>query len=761
MMDETFPENVEKQIYADALRKATHDYEELVAQLSVLRLLNDSFQAGSNFYAICQQLVHFMTEAMDVENASVMLVNHERGELRLAAAKSFCEDEGSVFVGRDWSGKAFRLGEGIAGKVAQSRKSILINDTHKESSFVKAERQKVSVRSILSLPLLHGDLLHGVLNLSNSEPGTFDKKKEYAFNLIASTASVALSYASAVEQLRQANEQLESRNRELAAIVAVSESLHSNLELDAVLDASLRNVLEGFDFDVVGVFLRSKSEGVMELKSYRTLQQIPDIESYLQKLITRFSDTIASSLSPATYFRTFTDSPDEGAGQSPHRVCVGIPLSNGDDCFGLVLALTSRESELDEDRTRLLSSFCNQISLAIHNSALISRLKENIRELQETKHQLIQSDKLALLGEMLSGVAHEINNPLAAIMGYSDLLLSDTSLSEDHHAMLKKILRSVDRSRKIVHGLLSFARKTEIQRRETNVIQLIERVLEHRNYDFSINNIEVVKKYESDTCIAAIDPNQMEQVFLNLVNNAFDAMYGRELAGKLEIKTRLTDDPAVHIEFSDNGHGVREADRNKVFEPFFTTKEVGKGTGLGLSISYGIVKEHGGELSLDDAYHDGARFIVKLPVVSIQPSIDDGFVRREAPELNGGRGRVLVVDDEEVVRDFIKVALTSDGFVVDCADDGQAAYETLHAGEYDVVITDLRMPGALDGRRLFLKVHEDNPKLAEGFIFITGDIMEKDANKFLKESGRNFLLKPFALKDLREVVNKTFGNLTL
>jgi PAS domain S-box-containing protein len=208
-----------EQVYVEALRKATESYEELIDELSVLRLLNDSFRTDMDFGEVCKTLIEFTTGAANVENASVMVMDYEQEELRLLAAKSFSEDKLAVFENGRWSGKAFSLGEGIAGQVAKERKSILIYDTLLDQRFVKAEGQKVEVRSILSLPLIHGDWLHGVLNLSNSDPQAFDPMKEHVLNLIASAASVALSRAIIFEELKRSNHKLSTQNVDLAALV--------------------------------------------------------------------------------------------------------------------------------------------------------------------------------------------------------------------------------------------------------------------------------------------------------------------------------------------------------------------------------------------------------------------------------------------------------------------------------------------------------------------------------------------------------------
>ena len=745
----------EKRIYAEALRQASQDYEELVGELSILKLLNDSLQAGIGFNDICRKLVQFLTEAMNVENASIMAFDPEKKELRLLVGKSFYEDEGTMYDDGAWSGEAFRLGEGIAGHVAKERKSILINDTLNDSRFLSTKGQKVEIRSVMCLPLVHGDRLHGVLNLSNSDPDAFTEKKEHALNIIASTASVALSQAIAVGELKQLNQELTVRNRELKAVNALSESLHSNLDLDPVLAESLTNISDGFDVEAAAIFIRDNETGAMKLGSYTARSADPGIKRMLQAAGRRHGGEIIRSGGNGPYICSADTLLLEEACRSEQQLCIGVPLLSGEDCFGMLIILNANEAPFEEAELKLLSSFCKQISVAIHNSILVSRLKENIAELKETRHRLIQSDKLALLGEMVSGVAHEINNPLAAIMGYSELLIDDETIPDNGKVMLERMVACVDRCRKIVQGLLSFARKTELEKKPADINDIIDRALAHRDYDLTVSSIEVIKSYEVDEPIAVVDPNQMEQVFLNLLNNAFDSLAERDVPGILEIRTCRVDDGMMQIEFIDNGRGIKKSDRKKLFEPFFTTKEVGKGTGLGLSVSYGIVKEHDGNLYLDDAHYCGAKFVVTLPSTAGQWASEGPKSRRVSPVWPKAHGRVLVVDDEEVVADVIETVLSSRGFSVDCATNGEEAYRMMESSDYDLVISDIKMPGSMDGRRLYYEIAERSPELAERFVFISGDVTDKKTAEFLNECGCAFLLKPFSLNDLHEVIEKT------
>lgn len=745
----------EKRIYAEALRQAAQDYEELVGELSILKLLNDSLQVGIGFNDICRKLVQFLTEAMNVENASIMAFDPERKELKLLVGKSFYEDEGTVYDHTAWPGKVFRLGEGIAGQVAEDRRSVLIRDSLYDPRFVSTKGQKVDIRSILCLPLVHGDRLHGVLNLSNSEPDAFTEKKEHALNIIASTASVALSQAIAVDELKQLNQELTVRNRELRAVNSLSESLHSNLDLDPVLAESLTNISDGFDVEAAAIFIRDGETGEMKLGSYTARSADPSIKRMLQAVGRCHGGEIIRSGGNGPYIGSADTLLLEEACCLEQQLCIGVPLLSGEDCFGMLIILNANEAPFEEAELKLLSSFCKQISVAIHNSILVSRLKENIAELKETRHRLIQSDKLALLGEMVSGVAHEINNPLAAIMGYSELLIADETVPDSGKVMLERTVACVDRCRKIVQGLLSFARKTELEKKPADINDIIDRALAHRNYDLTVSSIEVIKSYEVDEPIAVVDPNQMEQVFLNLLNNAFDSMAERDVPGILEIRTCRVDDGMMQIEFIDNGRGIKKSDRKKLFEPFFTTKEVGKGTGLGLSVSYGIVKEHDGNLYLDDAHYCGAKFVVTLPIAAGQQAAEEPKSQGRFPVWPKAHGKILVVDDEDIIIDVIETVLLSRGFSVDCATNGEEAYRMMNSSEYDLVISDIKMPGSMDGRQLYYEIAKQNPALAKRFVFMSGDVTEKRTAEFLSECGRAFLLKPFSLNDLHEVIEKT------
>jgi two-component system NtrC family sensor kinase len=232
--------------------------------------------------------------------------------------------------------------------------------------------------------------------------------------------------------------------------------------------------------------------------------------------------------------------------------------------------------------------------------------------------KLMHTEKMAALGQLVSGVAHEVNNPLAAIVGFTDLLLENPAIPEEAKQELRVILQEAQRTRVIVQNLLSFARQMPAQREPVQINSLLRQTLKLRAYDFSNHGVEINERYDEELPLTVGDPHQLQQVFLNILNNAYDAIQEVRRIGKIEIETSHPKGQ-LEIRFSDNGPGISHPER--IFDPFFTTKEVGKGTGLGLSICYGIVRAHHGEIVARNTPDGiGCTFVVRLPIVAAQPA---------------------------------------------------------------------------------------------------------------------------------------------
>jgi two-component system NtrC family sensor kinase len=380
------------------------------------------------------------------------------------------------------------------------------------------------------------------------------------------------------------------------------------------------------------------------------------------------------------------------------------------------------------------------------------QLEKTVESLKTTQAQLVQSEKLSAVGEFVAGVAHELNNPLATVMGLSELL-QDSKADPQQKRYLDMIHKSSLRCQKIVQSLLSFARRHQPERKPISVNQLIETVLEIVAYQLRTSNIKVNLQLDPNLPLVEGDEHQLQQVLLNIVNNARQAMGQERTDSWIKIVTEVAG-PNIRILLHDNGPGIPPENLPRIFDPFFTTKEVGKGTGLGLSICYGIIKEHGGSITPLNRGGEGATFIIELPVlhgtngahVSSQPTSHETDHARE------GKGkRVLVVDDEEGLLQMMSEELNRRGYEVVTATGGETGLRQLQQNHFDAMICDWKMPG-MSGRQVYEKLRTTRPDFCRRVIFVTGDVINDLMQKFLEQEKRPCLAKPFALAELRRVI---------
>ncbi len=369
----------------------------------------------------------------------------------------------------------------------------------------------------------------------------------------------------------------------------------------------------------------------------------------------------------------------------------------------------------------------------------------DVTERKKMEAQLVQSEKLSSLGEIVSGVAHELNNPLTSIVGYSQLLMMDGSLSEGVREDLDKLHQEAKRAGKIVHNLLGFARQAPLERRPCRVNAIVQSVLDVRGYEMSVSGIRVERSLEPDLPVIQADADQLRQVFLNLANNAIQALQETERERVLSVATSLAGE-SLRVVFRDTGPGIPAENLARVFDPFFTTKEIGKGTGLGLSVSHGIVREHGGLIHAASPPGGGAVFTVELPLEA--PPHGPAGEAAGAGEPGGLPPlRVLVVDDEPLLLRFVAQALAGSGCRVEAVDRGDRALELLAGQEYDQIVADVRMPG-VDGWQLLRWLEHHRPALLGRLLFISGDTVNPRVMELLKSSGCPLLAKPFGVDQL-------------
>ena len=376
---------------------------------------------------------------------------------------------------------------------------------------------------------------------------------------------------------------------------------------------------------------------------------------------------------------------------------------------------------------------------------------QDVTEKKLLTQKLIQTDKLSSLGELVSGVAHELNNPLTGIMCFSELLMED-KLGESASSKLRKINDASHRCKKIIENLLTFARWKRPEKAYGDVNRIIRDSIDFRGYQLKLDNIHVELDLEENAPWTMVDANQVQQVFLNIINNASDAIKESGAPGKIKISSRHASGKLV-ISFEDTGKGISEEIATRIFDPFFTTKAVGKGTGLGLSISYGIIHEHGGNIYASSRLRGGTTFIVELPVVEDSSCTGDTEAPAPSVRMRADGKRALVLDDEAILLDLLNESLTGFGFIVDRCSSAEEALKKAASLDYDIIISDIKMPG-LGGRGFYNEMQSVKPEALKKMVFISGDSMNRETQAFLSEVGTHSLRKPFTIDELNDVIFK-------
>lgn len=386
---------------------------------------------------------------------------------------------------------------------------------------------------------------------------------------------------------------------------------------------------------------------------------------------------------------------------------------------------------------------------------------EDHTEKRRLQEQLLQSEKMSAIGQLIAGVAHDLNNPLASVVGFSDLLGEAADVPPRLAEPLAVIRQEAERASAIVRNLLSFARRQEGERQLQSLRPILESTHQLLKNQLMASRIELTLEAEPGLPEVEVHANQIKQVFVNIINNAAQAIAStRTSGGRIDILAKCLPD-GVAISIADNGPGMPPAVAERVFEPFFSTKSEGEGTGLGLSICHGIVNEHGGSMTVDPGGGGrGATFTVELPGAVRPLGQVPGAAAREgarAPTRSSGPTepaeplRILVVDDEPHILHYMQATLESWGHEVVLARDGSQALKRALIQPFDLIICDLRMP-RLGGREMFHTLAQMHPAVADRLIFATGDTVRGDTLQFLEELGRPFLQKPFQLDELRRVL---------
>ncbi|NOY78068.1 MAG: response regulator [Calditrichaeota bacterium] len=379
---------------------------------------------------------------------------------------------------------------------------------------------------------------------------------------------------------------------------------------------------------------------------------------------------------------------------------------------------------------------------------------EDVTQKLAMQKEIFQREKLATLGEIIAGVAHELNNPLTGVLGFADLLLEESELPETVRRDLTVIKQEAERSRKIVRNLLTFARQTEFKKEPQDINFIIEKTIELVEYDLKRKGVTFVRNFGKNLPFIMADFFQLQQVFINLINNASQAILSQKQSGIITFTTRVVG-TFVEIIVEDDGPGIPSEILPKIFDPFFTTKDVGKGTGLGLSVSFGIVHEHGGKIAVQSEPGKGAVFTLVFPYLEETVPVGDGLEKKPFhPAIKDKK--ILIVDDEEVILSLLRLIYGKTGNRIETAENGRKALEKLESDSFDLILADLRMP-EMDGESFFAHLKKKSPELVSRIIFMTGDAISDETQRFFKKNRLPYLIKPFDMNDLKTLILNIFS----
>ena len=555
---------------------------------------------------------------------------------------------------------------------------------------------------------------------------------------------------------KRAEDEIRRRNRELNALNAMAVIATQSFDLDEILNLTLRQVISLLGAETGSIYLCDLDETTFRRRAGWGQRSAERARLSEVKFTEGFGDLVTRSRTEvitADYLPHLPAQVTEFIGADGLASWIWVLLWGKDKPIG-IMGISSRESrEYTSNDESLLVAIGRQLSTTIEKVRLYEETCRAYEDLRRTQEQLLQSEKMSAVGQLIAGVAHELNNPLTAILGYAQLLESE-GLGERAADFVSKLFKQAQRTHRVVQNLLSFARQRKPQKEQVDICKVLDETLALRDYDLKVNDIKVEREIESTIPAVTADPHQLEQVFLNVINNGVDAMLECNRAGTLKVRV-YAHEGTVITEFQDSGPGIKEP--NRIFDPFYTTKSVGKGTGLGLSICYGIIKEHGGDISARNREEGGAVIEVRLPAnagAGAPQAASPVSTRKSVIE-----GSVLLVEDEEAVLEFERDVLAGAGARVVTLMHGDEVKARLLQESFDAMIIDGKMSNGWNAPEVYKWISENRPGLERHLMFTFSSAVEPEIRSFLHDNNIPYLVKPFEVSDLisqaRRLLQKT------
>jgi GAF domain-containing protein len=636
---------------------------------------------------------------------------------------------------------------GGIGWVARTRQMLAVDDISSDPRILHPEWwTRWNLRAYVAYPVVAGNQLLAILSLAHPEPFAFTDDMRDMIEMFVAQAAVAVQNARLYQEAQRRRDVAESLARVARELTGTLEEgrigeliTHGVVELLRTRGATLYRYEEetgrliaivghGPSAEVTrGLVLEPGEAAAGRAVAERKIIATPDI---LREPRVHMSLELRAQIERL-----------RGA------AVVSVPLVGHDRIVGALSLSDVTGREFTADELQALQLFADQAALALENARLYESAHDSLVRLRDTQAQLVQAAKMSAIGQLVSGVAHELNNPLSVIIGYGQLLLG-RDVPANVRRPVELMVAQGERMGKIVRNLLYFARQRPPERAAVNLPHVMEQTLALRINQLTLSKITVRKEFAADVPLTTGDAQQLEQVFLNLLLNAEQAILESKPQGEIVLSARRREDGnTIVAQVIDDGPGIPPDSLPRIFEPFYTTKTVGMGTGLGLSVSYGIVQEHGGRLSVE-SQPGRTVFTLELPVIAPPaPEPTDG----PHHVVNGVGKTALVVEDEPAVLDLIVTLLGESGWHVEVAGGGRAAFDRLREQHYDLVVSDMRMPDG-DGEELYRNALAHDADHGRRFIFITGDTATNGAWAFLAGTDVPVVEKPFKPRTFEDAV---------
>lgn len=571
--------------------------------------------------------------------------------------------------------------------------------------------------------------------------------------------SMAVSLKNRDERLQKQASSLTARNEELTTLNRVLKRSSMSLTQDELLPALLDEILSVMALKSGAIRLVDGDSGVLRLAAQKGFASNYSVKPEVIRVGEGITGKVVATGEPIFIKDAQADpeaqklldrTPPEGG---PLRCFAAVPIVTQEKVIGvLALGATGERTFRETDLSSLVSIGLG-IGACIENAHLYKDLSEAYERLKTLQEQLIRAEKLSAMGQLVAGVAHEINNPLTTILGYAQLIHSDVNVqgSKDD---IQTIIEQTKRCARVVEKLLTFARESEKHEEGLDLSEVVKDVIDVAMLSLSLHSIKLSFQFEKGKYFLVGDKYQLQQVILNILTNSQDALCEKDLPRLIEVKVFSQGGKCI-IEVVDNGSGIPPELVQKVFDPFFTTKSVGKGTGLGLSLSYGIIKSHGGEISIESEVGVGTTVIITLPQLEARPQLANVEPPPSWRQLAGLH--VLVVDDEKAICQYLHRILSLTGMEVVIARSLGEARKVIQQAPPDFILADVHLP---DGEGLLL--HEAIKSAAKEkpmhLFFMSGDIADDNTLKKLQDSAYPCIRKPFGNEEILQFISDGMAN---